>query len=127
MNLKNLFSGTGLVISLTFPASMLTSCIGYVEPSRTVYVEDDYVYYPEYEVYYSQRHHDYIYVEGSTWTRRSSPNVSISVLSSSQSVGMDFHDSPERHHSNVVHKYPKHGRDHGNEKDHDGDRGKGHD
>ena len=51
----------------------LTGCVGYVEcpPEQgSVHVEpafavqDDYVYYPNYEVYYSSSRHQYAYREG---------------------------------------------------------------
>jgi len=129
MNWKNLFSGTGLVISMIISTGILTSCAPYVAADGYVYEDDDYVYYPEYGVYYGSRHNQYIYTDGSRWTRGNSPNVSVSVLASSQSVPMNFHDAPPHHHSEVLGKYPGHSHDHenGNGKDHGEDRSKGHD
>jgi hypothetical protein len=78
-----------------------------VEPA--VVVQDDYVYYPGYQVYYSNTRRQYIYQEGRTWvTRPSPPRVSVDVLFASPSVRLDFHDSPERHHATVVRQYPRH-------------------
>ena len=72
-----------------------------------VMAEDDYVYYPEYEVYYSNRRHQYGYWEGSRWLwRPAPPRVGINVLVGSPSVHMDFHYSPERHHQDIVRRYP---------------------
>ncbi len=98
----------------------LTGCVGYVEgPSASVYaappvvetavvVPDDYVYYPNYECYYSVSRHQYAYMEGGAWVSRSAPRgVSVDVLLASPSVKMDFHDSPANHHATVVQKYPK--------------------
>ena len=71
-------------------------------------VEDDYVYYPDYEIYYSSSRHQYAYLEGGAWVSRPAPRgVSVNVLMASRSVKMDFHDSPANHHAEVVKQYPK--------------------
>jgi hypothetical protein len=94
----------------------LTGCIGYVDrPHGEVYaapgvivVEDDYVYYPTYEVYYSSHRHQYAYLEGGAWVWQPAPRgVSVDVLFASPSVRMDFHDAPARHHAQVVREYPR--------------------
>jgi malate synthase len=73
-----------------------------------VVVQDDYVYYPDYEVYYSSSRHEYAYREGSAWVSRPAPRgVTVNVLLASPSVRMDFHDSPANHHAEVVRQYPK--------------------
>jgi hypothetical protein len=106
----------GAVLLLT-----LTGCVGYVEgPRAGVYVEpavqvdagfvgqDDYVYYPGYQMYYGSRSHRWYDREGSSWVAHPAPRgVSVDVLRSAPSVKMDFHDSPAHHHSEVVQKYPK--------------------
>ena len=74
----------------------------------TVVLQDDYVYYPAYEVYYSSRRHDYRYRDGNAWvTRAAPPRVSVDVLFASPSVRLDFHDAPERHHDATIRSYPK--------------------
>jgi hypothetical protein len=79
----------------------------YVE--REVVVQDDYVYYPGYQVYYSSNRRQYIYQDGRSWvTRPAPPRVSVDVLFASPSVRLDFHDSPAVHHAKVVQQYPKH-------------------
>jgi hypothetical protein len=103
----------------------LTGCVGYVDGPRgevyvqppqvrvepMVVVQDDYVYYPEYQVYYSSNRHQYRYQEGNAWVTRSSPpHVSINVLAASPSVRLGFHDDPSFHHEAVVKQYPKHGK-----------------
>jgi hypothetical protein len=109
----------GCVLGAVF-LLMLTGCVGYVEgPRAGVYVEpavqvnagfieqDDYVYYPDYQMYYGSRSHRWYDREGSSWVARPEPReVSVDVLRSSPSVRMDFHDSPAHHHSEVVQKYP---------------------
>lgn len=114
----------------------LTGCVGYVDqPSaggpyvETTVVQDDYVYYPNYECYYSVSRHQYAYREGNGWVSRPAPRgVSVNVLVASPSVRMNFHDSPANHHEAVARQYPKNwkpsGSDHGQgEKQKDDGRG----
>ena len=73
-----------------------------------VYADDDYVYYPQYEMYYSNHRHQYGYREGNSWVWQATPSrVQANVLVSTPSVHLDFHDSPERHHAEVVKTYPR--------------------
>lgn len=109
---------TGVVLCAIF-ASALAGCVvpreggayveapvGYVE-SRPV-VEPEYVYYPGYQVYYNSHTRQYSYQQGHSWVSRPEPpRVSASVLLTSPSVRMDFHDSPASHHAAVVRQYPK--------------------
>jgi hypothetical protein len=77
-------------------------------PPPRVYVQDDYVYYPAYEVYYSRSQRHYIYRDGSSWVSRPAPpRVAVEVLVASPSVPLNFHDAPSRHHATVVRQYPK--------------------
>ncbi len=94
----------------------LTGCVGYVEgPGAGVQVEpyafavqDDYIYYPNYECYYSVSRRQYAYREGNAWVARPAPpGVTVNMLRASPSVRMDFHDSPANHHAAVVRQYPK--------------------
>lgn len=81
---------------------------GPVQAQAVVVLQDDYVYYPQYEVYYSSSRHQYGYRDGNAWAwRPAPPNISLNVMLASPSVHMDFHDSPERHHATVVRSYPK--------------------
>jgi hypothetical protein len=92
----------------------LTGCVGYVDgPRAGVYVapamvvQDDYVYYPDYEVYYSGSRHQYFYMDGGAFVSRPAPRgVSVDVLFASPSVRMNFHDSPANHHAEIVRQYP---------------------
>ena len=80
-----------------------------VQVQATVVLQDDYDYYPGYEIYYSRNRHEYVYLDGREWVRRPEPRgVSVSVLFASPSVRLDFHDSPDRHHHRVVRSYPRH-------------------
>ena len=118
MNVKKLFFKTdkvGFVLGAVLLGT-LTGCVGYVDGPRAGYyaepsvavVQDDYVYYPGYEVYYSSSRHQYAYREGRAWVSRPAPRgVSVNVLLASPSVRMDFHDSPAQHHAAIVRQYPK--------------------
>lgn len=117
MNNKTLFSKSNLV-GLALCATLvgtLTGCVGYVQgPSAGVYVapavvvQDDYVYYPNYGVYYSTSRGQYAYQENGAWVSRPAPRgVSVDMLRASPSVEMNFHDSPANHHAAVVQQYPK--------------------
>jgi hypothetical protein len=102
----------GLVLCVAFLGT-LTGCVGYLDGPRagietTFVVQDDYVYYPSYECYYSVSRHQYAYREGNAWVMRPAPRgVPLNVLQASPSVRMDFHDSPAHHHATVVKQYPK--------------------
>ena len=102
--------------------SGLTGCVAYVDrPAQgSVYednsavflVQDDYVYYPNYQCYYSASRHQYAYREHNAWVARPAPpGVSVHVLMASPSVRMNFHDSPANHHATVVKQYPKNWKD----------------
>ena len=118
MNHKKLFfkaDKAGFVLTAVLLAT-LTGCVGYVEgPRAGIYAEpqvfvaqDDYVYYPSYEVYYSVSRRQYAYPEGGVWVARPAPRgVSVDVLLASPSVRMDFHDPLAHHHAAVVQKYPR--------------------
>ena len=118
MNNKKLFFKTDKVGFVLCAALLgtLTGCVGYVDGPRAGYyaepsvavVQDDYVYYPGYQVYYSSSRHQYAYQEGRAWVSRPAPRgVSVNVLLASPSVRMDFHDSPAQHHAAIVRQYPK--------------------
>jgi len=107
----------GLFAGVLFLAS-ITGCVSYEDrppqgnvyfaPAGVVVMQEDYVYYPNYECYYSESRHQYAYREGNAWVSRPAPRgVTVNVLMSSPSVRMDFHDSPANHHAVVVQKYPK--------------------
>jgi len=130
MNHKKLFftaGRPGLWLGAVLLAT-LTGCVGYVDGPRAgvyvappvvetaVVVQDDYVYYPDYQIYYSRNRHQYAYLEGNAWVSRPAPRgVSVNVLLASPSVRMDFHDSPAHHHAMVVQKYPKNWRPSGSQ------------
>jgi len=123
MNEKRTFFKTsklGLALFAAFLGT-LTGCVGYVDRAQpgevyeaspsvqtTFLVVDDYVYYPNYECYYSASRHQYAYRDGGRWISRPAPHgVSVRRLQASPSVRMEFHDSPAQHHEAVTKQYPK--------------------
>jgi hypothetical protein len=78
-------------------------------PSVSVNVTpDNYVYYPKYGVYYSSHRRQYYYQDHGAWVWGARPpSVSGDVVLGSPAVKMDFHDSPDRHHDEIVRKYPR--------------------
>lgn len=95
----------GMVMGCTEPPQAGNTMVA---PPATVLAPDDYVYYPGYEIYYSNNRHQYVYLDDGKWVWSSAPQtVSADTLRASPSVKMEFHDSPENHHVEIVQKYPK--------------------
>lgn len=83
---------------------------GHLSAARSAVLidQDDYVYYPGYQMYYGSRSHQYFYQEGSSWVSRPAPRgLSASAVLSLPSVRVDFHDSPAAHHAQILRTYPK--------------------
>jgi hypothetical protein len=120
--------GLSVGIAITPPVVIVPPPVVVAPP--VVVVQDDYVYYPDYAIYYNTSRHQYAYLNGGAWVFAAMPyGVSAEVLFASPSVHMDFHDSPEHHHAEMVHRYPgnrksgesdhghdDHGQDHGHDK-----------
>jgi hypothetical protein len=94
----------------------LAPCVSYADDAHVVIsgqpvapiLQDDYVYYPSYGIYYNPTRHQYAYQKGNAWVNEPAPHgVSVEALKTAPSVKMDFHDSPARHHADIVKKYPK--------------------
>jgi len=115
----SLLVGSAGLLACTAILVTLTGCFTEGSGRRTGYqgrmsgqvmvsYQDDYDYYPGYEVYYSRNRREYVYRDGNQWVRRSEPRgIPASVLLSTPSVRVDFHDSPEQHHAAVVRSYPR--------------------
>jgi hypothetical protein len=124
MKNKKLFfktNGVGFVLGAAL-LTMLTGSVSYADELRVgivvpppvvvappvVVVQDDYVYYPNYGIYYNSHRHQYAYLENGAWVMQPTPQgVTVEVLLASPSVRMDFHDSPANHHAEMLRKYPK--------------------
>ena len=115
---------TGLIIAAVVLAVGTGTAFSQVSvnvstPAVAVTVQDDYVYYPHYGVYYNRSHHQFYYIKDGAWVIAPAPDgVAADVVLASPQVHMDFHDSPQHHHAEIIKKYPKDWRDDG----HDGDR-----
>jgi hypothetical protein len=120
MNIRNRLFPTNKFLLGAALLVTLTGCVGYVNgPRAGIYVEpplvetefliqDDYVYYPSYQIYYSSSRHQYAYRDGRRWISRPAPHgVSVRRLEASPFVRLEFHDSPARHHETVVQQYPR--------------------
>ena len=76
--------------------------------SASLMIDDDYDYYPRYEIYYSRRRNEYVYRDANAWVRRSDlRGITLAMLDSGPVVRMDFHDSPEFHHGSIVQSFPR--------------------
>jgi hypothetical protein len=115
--LASRFGKAGFALGATL-LLFLAGCVGYVNgPGAGVYVappvvdvgvQDNYVYYPGYNVYFNSTRQQYAYLDGGVWVSRPAPvGVSVDVLLASPSVRMDFHDSPANHNAEMVHDYPR--------------------
>jgi hypothetical protein len=116
--------GVSVGIVITPPVVIVPPPVVVAPP--VVVVQDDYIYYPDYAIYYNSSRHQYAYLNGGAWVFAATPyGVSADVLLASPSVHMDFHDFPERHHAEMMHKYPRHWRPDGSDHGHDdhGDHG----
>ncbi len=107
---------SGVLLAVLLP--LFAGCIiqeprRYPEPRAVVVqpavvIMDDYDYYPSYGIYYSRNRHEYVYIEGNHWVRRSEPRgVTVQVLLATPTARMNFRDAPEYHHTAVVQSYPK--------------------
>jgi hypothetical protein len=71
-------------------------------------VQDNYVYYPAYGIYYNSGRRQYASLDGGAWVSEPAPRgVAVDELRASPSVKMDFHDAPANHHAETIQKYPK--------------------
>jgi len=108
-------NGVGFVLGAVL-LTMLIGSTSYADELRVgitvtppvVVVQDDYVYYPGYAIYYNSSRQQYACLENGVWVMQPAPQgVSVGVLMASPSVNMDFHDSPANHHAEMLRKYPK--------------------
>jgi hypothetical protein len=89
-------------------AQSVTVSVPVPAPTVTVVAQDDYVYYPHYGIYYNGFRHRFYYLNNGAWVIAAAPvGVTADVVLASPSVHMDFHDSPEHHHVDIIKKYPR--------------------
>jgi len=72
-------------------------------------VQPDYVYYPDYEIYYSRNYQRYVYRDRDAWLiRGEAPALYADVLPAARFARMNFPDDPWRHHGEVTQLFPRH-------------------
>ena len=70
-------------------------------------VEPGYVYYPDYELYYSRNYQQYVFHYNYGWVHRTHvPEEMTAELANARAVPMNFNDDPVRHHAEVSRLYP---------------------
>ncbi|MDB6115368.1 MAG: hypothetical protein JWQ83_627 [Lacunisphaera sp.] len=71
-------------------------------------VEPGYVYYPDYELYYSRNYEQYVFRYNHAWMHQTRPPEAIAGdLAAARSVPMNFRDDPVRHHAEISRLYPR--------------------
>lgn len=77
----------------------------------------EYLYYPQYDVYFNQNTNEFISVENGRWVSRDAPrHVSTAQVLRSRAVTMERYDSPAHHRSMMARqdsRYRQQGRDWG--------------
>lgn len=97
-------NGQGIGITITPPVVVVAPVV--VAPA--VVMEDNYVYYPSYGIYFNSGRNQYAYLQGGAWVWAPAPSgVSVDILLASPSVRMNFHDSVANHHAATLRMYPR--------------------
>ena len=100
--------GSALVVAFTMGMGSVEGQSVVIQAAPAAVVQDDYVYYPHYGVYYNHSRHQYYYMKNNAWVVAPAPEgVTADVLLASPSVHMDFHDAPSRHHADMLKRYPR--------------------
>lgn len=70
----------------------------------------EFVYYPDYEVYYSRNYELYVFRLNSGWMTQSwPPDLPAGTLERARAVPMEYHFSdPFSHHQDIARQYPPH-------------------
>jgi len=67
-------------------------------------VQSEYLYYPEYDLYYNRNTREFLSVENNRWVARTNPrNVSANRVFATRAVSLDGYDSPQ-HHRNIYYQ-----------------------
>lgn len=97
----------GVTVEIGVPVPVVVAPPVVVVAAPAVVIVDDFIYYPDYAIYYNSGRHQYAYLEDGTWVFAAAPvGVTVDVLVASPSVHMDWHDSPAKHHAEILQKYP---------------------
>ena len=92
--------------------TMLTGCASNGERSQAnatfetppvVKIQDDYTYYPDYQIYYNNTRHEYVYLENGSWlSQPNPPRVSAGVVQASRAEKLAPGDFPAHHRATLV-------------------------
>jgi hypothetical protein len=97
----------GVTVEIGVPVPVVVVAPPVVVAAPAVVIVDDFIFYPNYAIYFNSSRHQYAYLEGGAWIFAAAPvGVTIDVLVASPSIHMDWHDSPANHHSEMIKKYP---------------------
>ncbi len=70
-------------------------------------VSADYVYYPDYEIYHSRNHQEYVFRENGEWVAQATPpEIYADILQGARSAPLVGRDSPWQRHDEIAQMYP---------------------
>ena len=71
-------------------------------------IAPEYVYYPDYELYYSRNYQQYVFRYNHAWMHQMLPPAGVvDQLPAARSVPTNFRDDPVRHHAEISRLYPR--------------------
>lgn len=86
------------------PINTLLGLVGNVGLGGRSAVQSDYLYYPEYDIYYNRNTREFLSVENNRWVVRDYPrHVSPDRIFATRAIRLDGYDSPE-HHRNTYYQ-----------------------
>jgi hypothetical protein len=106
VNKSVLLGSIGVLFSFSFsgcttngnPLFSLPGIFGEAPYENRTTAQNQYLYYPDYDLYYNRNTGDFISFENNRWIARKSPrNVSSDRLFASRSVSLQGYDTPEQH------------------------------
>ncbi|AOS46209.1 hypothetical protein Verru16b_03306 [Lacunisphaera limnophila] len=111
------WAGGGLLVL----AGLLAGCTGFPQAGPGSYyptptelqarleLEERYVYFPGYEIYYNRTQGYYVYRTHGGWVDEFELPLEVDrqEMLASPFAAMSFHDHPEAHHEQVVRDYPR--------------------
>ena len=101
--LLTLLAGDASAQGVAVPASVTPPVV----VTAPIVLPDEYIYYPAYGIYYNGRRQQYFSLRGKSWLIGAQPfGVEINTLRATPFVNVDFHDSPARHHEEILKRYP---------------------
>lgn len=113
ISLKNILKNTA---AAALTSGLLAGCVGGGSPFRSlsdilgVRINEeprnfgsDYIFYPDYDVYYNRSSGEFVSFENGRWVARKSPrNTTTQRVFESRSINIDGFDSPAHHRSEMA-------------------------